>query len=182
MAGQILCHSCSWKLENFLLNLNLNWPLWLVWPVECGRNEAMPVQGVAFKEVAQSLLVLLCGSLISCKKSDYSEFAMQWGSQNCHEEMSHEKKDRESGVGGCCWPPRRFSHLSIKMWMKMSSWTFQSTALHPMPVSLTLAQASSDLHNTIFLDRYLDEMTAATVRRHADNRGLMETAQAPLVF
>lgn len=51
-----------------------------------------------------------------------------------------------------------------------------------MPVSLTLAQASSDPHNTILLDHQLSEMTPASVRRNADNRGLMETAQSSLVF
>ena len=137
------------------------------WPMLALNNEVMLCQ---FKVWSLKRLHSLC--LYSCVEAWYHVRSQITLNLPCCEEAKagmkrgHMKK-RESERGGCCPPPRCFSHPSINMWMKMPSWTFQS---HSMPAHLTLAQASSDLHNTILLDHHPDEMIPATVRRNAENR------------
>ena len=65
----------------------------------------MPVQGVAFKEVAQSLLVLLCGSLISCKKSDYSELPCCEEAKTAMKRCHMKRKTESQGWGGAAHHP-----------------------------------------------------------------------------
>lgn len=46
-----------WVLLPFLVNLG--WPCDVLWPTECGRNEAVPVLGLTLKKLAASALFLL---------------------------------------------------------------------------------------------------------------------------
>ena len=130
-----------------------------------------------FKEAAQSLLVLLCGSLIPCKKSDYSEFSMLWGSQSWHEERTHEKKrvrERRVLPTTQMFQPLQHQHVNEDAIVNI-----------PVPCYAYPPHVSSSFewppqHHPSWPSPRWDDPSHCE-EKHG-KQSLMETAQTPLVF